>query len=84
LPPETLAALIREALSAANPGDIGTLTVHPAGIDLARSLLPAGWALAADPALAVGEALAEAGPQLAIAGLSTRLAAVAVRLETAT
>jgi flagellar biosynthesis/type III secretory pathway protein FliH len=78
--PETLAALIHQALAAAAPGDTGTLHVAPALLEHTRALLPAGWALAADPALAPGELLAETGPLIAIATLADRLADVAARL----
>lgn len=74
LRPETLRALVADALAALPEGAAGTLHLSPQ--DVSALAPPPGWQLRPDPALSPGTVRAEAGPALARAGLALRLDAL--------
>ena len=76
----TVEALVADALSGLPDGGAGTLRMCPSDAADAPAL-PSGWVLAADPALAPGQLVAERGRSLSAAGVSQRLEQLRERLE---
>ena len=79
IPPETLHALIADALATLPEGAAGTLHLSPE--DLPHVSAPSGWQLHADPALAAGTLRAESGAALARAGIRLRFERIAASME---
>lgn len=77
---ETLGLLVVDALAGLPDGAAGLVRMHPDDLASAPAL-PAGWACAADPALAPGRVVAERGSALSAAGLEARLSQLAEQME---
>jgi len=76
----TVQSLVAEALTAAPADGAGRLWVHPEMLDAARPMVPEGWRLAPDPALAWGSVRAEVDESLFSASLARRLQQIGVLL----